>query len=274
MVISVSRRCDIPRYSFDWFLEKLAAGFVEVKNPFNARQIRRVSLQPPLIFAFWTRDPTAILEHAKELDERGYCFYVMTTLTAYPEILEPGAPSLEAVIQSMKNLALKISPDRLIWRYDPLFLSNITNFEFHRRNFATLAGRLHGAVKRVIVSVYDEYPRAEKRLAALERLPHYTEDKLLRPEVRKLLGELAQIAKMEGMDMQSCAEEDLSEWGIKRGACIDGDYINSLFGPRFPGGIPLQKDRGQRQRCLCVQSIDIGSYGRCPAGCLYCYGAS
>ena len=285
MVISVSRRCDIPRFAFDWFLEKLEAGFVEVKNPFNARQIRRVSLQPPQIFAFWTRDPTAILEYAEELEGRGYCFYVMTTITAYPEILEPGAPSLEAVIQSMKKLAQKITLDRLIWRYDPVFLSNITNFEFHRRNFASLAGRLNDAVKRVIVSVYDEYPRAEKRLAALEqtrpsgslpfkRLPHYTEDKLLRPEVRDLLGELAEIAKNEGMEIQSCAEENLSEQGIKSGACIDGDYINSLFGPKTSGKTHLQKARFQRQRCLCAESVDIGSYGCCPAGCVYCYGLS
>ena len=281
MVISVSRRCDIPRFAFKWFLEKLDEGFVDVKNPFNANQTRRVSLLPPgpelspsgekaEVFAFWTRDPGAILDNSEMLEKRGFGFFVMTTLTAYPVVLEPNAPPLAPVIQKMGNLAKKITPDRVIWRYDPVFLSNITDFEFHRLNFANIAARLNGAVKRVIVSVYDGYPRVEKRLAALEqkgileRKAHYG------PEFRNLLADLAGIARREGMEIQSCAE-DLADCGIKSGACIDGEYIYSLFGSKFSGPEALRKDPGQRPRCLCAQSVDIGSYGRCPAGCVYCY---
>ena len=294
MVISVSRRCDIPRFAFGWFLERLDAGFVEVKNPFNPHLIRRVSLLPPApgrpeaesaeLFAFWTRDPAAILEHAEELEARGYGFYVMCTLTNYPVILEPNTPQFEAVIQKMRRIAQKITPDRVFWRYDPVFLSNITDFDFHRGNFANLAARLNGAVKRVIVSVYDEYSRAEKRLARLEqngslkRPAHYSPGEksplpsvpgsfVLGPIVRNLLAELAQIARGEGMEIQSCAEEDLSDCGIKSGACIDGEYIEKYFGLPKTGRDPGQK----RPFCRCAQSVDIGSYGPCPAGCVYCY---
>ena len=278
MVISVSRRCDIPRFAFGWFLEKLADGFVEVKNPFNSAQLRRVSLESPALFAFWTRDPAAILEHAADLENRGYGFFVMTSLTSYPAILEPNVPSAGAVIPIMRLLAEKIGPEKVIWRYDPLFLSNFTDFDFHRRNFASLAAALNGAVKRVIISIYDEYRSAERRLAALEaaglqRLPHYCEEpgaKLLLQPVKELLADLAGTARKEGMEIQSCAEEDLSGYGIKAGACIDGDYIARLFGEKTD----LRKDPGQkRSHCLCVQSVDIGSYGPCPAGCVYCYGA-
>ena len=286
MIISVSRRCDIPRFSFDWFLERLDAGYVEVKNPFNPRQTRRVSLLPPApgrpaaecaeVFTFWTRDPASILEHAGELEERGYGFYVMTTLTSYPAILEPKLPPEEAVIETMRNLARKITAERVIWRYDPVFLSNLTDPKFHRGNFARLAGQLKAAVKRVIVSVYDEYPRAERRLAALEqnpgglkRLAHYSTvengSKVLSPVLRELLAELAEIARAEGMDIQSCAED----CGLKPGACIDAEYISKTFGIK-----PAGKDPGQkRPGCLCAQSVDIGSYGSCPAGCVYCYGS-
>ena len=289
MVISVSRRCDIPRFSFDWFLEKLDAGFVEVTNPFNPRQTRRVSLLPSEaeLFAFWTRDPTTILEHSMSLEGRGHRFFVMTTLTAYPTILEPNVPPTETVIRTMGLLAQKIGINRVIWRYDPIFLSNLTDFEFHRRNFAGLAARLKGAVRRVIVSVYDEYPAAERRLRALEesgaltRLAHYESggdglraERPLLPGLRELLADLARIARAEGMEIQSCAEEDLADCGqsddcgIRSGACIDGEYIREIFGLETPG-----RDRGQRRsRCRCVQSVDIGSYGRCPAGCVYCYG--
>ena len=288
MILSVSRRCDIPRFSFDWFLERLEAGFVEVKNPFNPRQIRQVCLLPPSperppgesveVLAFWTRDPANILNYSESLEGRGYRFFVMTSLTSYPALLEPNVPPTEAVIETMVKLARKTSPERVIWRYDPVFLSDKTGYESHRRNFADLAGRLEGSVKRVIVSVYDEYPGAERRLSALEqkgcltRFPHYAVDpqgkRSLLSEFRGLLSELASIAHGKGMEMQSCAEEDLSDAGIKSGACIDGEYMASQFGISIPG-----RDRGQgRKGCLCVQSVDIGTYGRCPAGCVYCYG--
>jgi hypothetical protein len=288
MVISASRRCDIPRFAFGWFMERLDAGFVEVENPFNPRQIKQVSLLPPSaesppaesaeLFAFWTRDPFAILECAEELERRGYGFYVMTTLNSYPAVLEPNLPSAGEVIKTMRELERKISKGRLIWRYDPVFLSSITDFEYHRRNFAGLAAALNGIVSKVIVSVYDEYVKTEKRLLALERnnslkrLPHYSQEtgveKRLHPELRGLLAEFAGIAGKEGMEIQSCAEEDLSGCGIKAGACVDGDYIEKMFALKNPG-----KDRGQkRSGCLCAQSVDIGSYGSCPAGCVYCYG--
>ena len=279
MIISISRRCDIPRFAFRWFLEALDAGFVDVKNPFNPRQVRRVSLLPPApgrspaesaeVFAFWTRDPASIAGHAEALGQRGYCFYAMTTLTAYPRILEPNVPAAADVIQAMKDLAQKITPDRVIWRYDPIFLSDVTDFGFHCRNFAHLAAQLNGSAKRVIVSLYDEYAAAERRLAALERSGALKRmPQPAGPAARELLAELARIARAAGMEIQSCAEEDLSGIGIPGGACIDGEYISRQFGLKAPG-----KDRNQgRPFCRCAQSVDIGAYGQCPAGCVYCYG--
>jgi len=298
MIVSVSRRSDIPRFAFDWFLEKLDAGFVEVPNPFNFHQKRRVSLLPSIhepvqdknpvenqedraeLFAFWTRDPASILEHADELGERGYRFYVMITLNAYPEILEPNCPSSGTVIQTMRMLADKIGADRVIWRYDPVFLSDKTDYEFHQKNFAALAASLNGVTRRVIVSVYDEYAASERRLLKLEQsgvlkpFAHYESNdgsrgkKRLTLQIRQLLAGLSSAARAGGMDIQSCAEEDLSDLGIRSGACIDGEYILKIFHLKVP-----EKDSGQkRPYCLCAQSVDIGTYGRCAAGCVYCYG--
>jgi hypothetical protein len=262
MIISVSRRCDIPRFRFDWFMECVNRGYEDVQNPFNPRQLRRVSINPGDTIAFWTRDPRFILAHAGELGDRGFSFFVMVTLTGYPAALEPYMPPGEDVIRDMGFLAQKIGSRRVFWRYDPVFLSQETGFEFHRRNFALLADRLKGIVSNVIVSVYDEYAGAKRRLRALEEqglcrpLPHYdSEGRLLSP-VRSLLAGMAGIAGEAGMEIQSCAEaEDLSPLGIKAGACI-------------PGG---QRDKNQRPHCLCASSVDIGSYGPCPAGCVYCY---
>lgn len=293
MLVSVSRRCDIPRFKFDWFLERLEAGYVETANPYNKAQVRRVSLLPGDVtaLAFWTRDPRPILAYAEELEARGFRFYAMVTLTGYPAVLEPNMPPRGAIIEAMGELAGKIGPDRVIWRYDPIFLSSLTDSAFHRRNFKTLAGELAGKVRRVIISVYDEYGGAKKRLVALEKagglalIPHYqtgivetanTADDTGRilPAIRDMLRELAAIAAAAGLEMQSCAEgENLSAMGIKAGACIDAELIRRLFPPDapLPGIETSKKDKYQRPHCHCAPSVDIGAYGPCPAGCVYCY---
>jgi hypothetical protein len=277
MIISVSRRCDIPRFRFDWFLERLKLGFVDTVNPFNAKQVKRVSLLPgdTDAFVFWTRDPRPILDHLPELENRG--FYTMVTLTAYPALLEPGRPPVDEVINAMPALAKSLGPSRIIWRYDPVFLSSITPPEFHVRNFTALARALGGTVDRVIISVYDEYAGAERRIHSLEgrdfrMFPQYGETGALLPGLRDLLAELAAAARNCGITMQSCAEaENLAEQGIQAGACIDRELIGRIRpAADSPADIP-GKDKNQRPHCRCAPSVDIGSYGLCPAGCIYCY---
>jgi hypothetical protein len=294
MIISVSRRCDIPRFYFDWFMERLDAGFTEVVNPFNAGQVRRVSLLPgdAEVLVFWTRDPRSILAHADRLEKRGYPFYVMTTLTGYPQALEPNMPPPQEVVAAMRGLAEKMGRRRLMWRYDPIFLSSLTPREFHIRNFKALAEALRGAVDRVIISVYDPYPAAQRRIAALERegafrmLPLYGQRETggetqpgleggrarvvpakLLPEVQDLLADLALAAGKAGMTICACAEpQDLAPLGIAAGSCIDGALISELWGIA-----PSGKDKNQRPHSRCAPSVDIGWYGDCPAACIYCY---
>jgi hypothetical protein len=275
MIISVSRRCDIPRFRFQWFLKRLDMGFTDVVNPFNRGQVRRVSLAPASTeaFVFWTRDPRNILEHAAELEDRGCRFYVMTTLTGYPKVLEPDVPPPDTVCAAMARLSRIIGARRVIWRYDPLLLSSVTDEDFHRRNFSALAKRLQGTVQRVIVSVYDEYGGAKRRLAVLEKaglcklFPHYDDTGLPLPGPCRLLAELAETAVSTGMEIQSCAEAgNLRSLGIKPGACVDGALIKELWGIESSG-----KDKNQRPHCLCAAGVDIGEYGLCPAGCIYCY---
>jgi hypothetical protein len=280
MIISISRRSDIPRFRFDWFLERVKEGFVDVANPFNAAQVKRVSLKPEdaEFLVFWTRDPGALLEAQAVLEP--YPFYVMTTLTGYPKILEPNMPSQENVINAMKALSDRYGKTRVIWRYDPILFTSVTDAAFQIRNFQELANRLSGVVERVIISIYDEYGGAKRRLNGLEKegrlvlLPHYDQDGCLLPEIKELVLRLAEIAKDAGMEMQSCAEEGLSELGdqaaIKTGACIDGELIRKILGEKAIPGLET-RDKNQRPNCHCAPSVDIGSYGSCPAACVYCY---
>jgi len=274
MIISASRRCDIPRFHFDWFFQRLELGYVDVTNPFNAAQVRRVSLKPEDVdfLVFWTRDPRPLLP--SQLDQ--FPFYTMITLTGYPKILEPDVPPAVEIIQAMKAMSEKWGRKRVIWRYDPIFFSSLTDTAFHRRNFAELAASLSGYVERVIISVYDEYAGAKRRLSSLEKelkvLPHSAPDWSLLPELKDLVAELARIAAEAGMETRSCAEaEDLSSLGVKPGACIDGELINELLGTKDSLSQIGSKDKNQRRNCRCVSSVDIGSYGSCKAGCVYCY---
>jgi hypothetical protein len=269
MIVSVSRRCDIPRFQFNWFTEWLDAGFVDVANPFNANQIKRVSLLPADVdaFVFWTRDPRHILANADDLTERGFPFYVMVTVTGYPAELEPDMVRTCEVLTAVKDMARKIGPDRVIWRYDPVLLTDITDEGFHRKNFSTLADDLAGSVRRVIISISDGYRGAKQRLEGLERAGVLRRLSDTGGGLAGLLTGFAEGAKDAGMEIQSCAEEgDFSPYGIKHGACIDAGLINKLWGLEFKG-----KDKNQRPCCLCCKSVDIGSYGLCAAHCVYCY---
>jgi hypothetical protein len=256
-------------------MERLEAGFTDVINPFNRSQVRRVSLLPgdAEIFVFWTRDPRPILARAGELEERGVRYYVMTTLTGYPAVLEPDMPAAERIIAAMGELAERLGPERVIWRYDPIVLSACTDETFHGRNFRALAKALGASVRRVIVSLYDPYPAAERRLARLEKAgvlgmtPLYGAGGSLLPRTRELLADLAGTAREMGMEIQSCAEgEELLSLGIQPGACIDGELIRRLWGIETGG-----RDKNQRPLCRCAAAADIGDYGPCPAGCVYCY---
>ncbi|MCL2244285.1 MAG: DUF1848 domain-containing protein [Treponema sp.] len=281
MIVSVSRRCDIPRFQFEWFMEKINMGFVDVANPFNAAQIKRVPLVPARegmryeegvdAFVFWTRDPGRILANADELSERGFPFYVMVSLTGYPDALEPNQPLVPQVIESIKELAQKIGSERVIWRYDPVILTSITDEKFHYWNFKGLAQNLSGSVKRVIISIFDEYKGAMKRLSALEkegkivmRNNDVNDDNFL-----GILLNLYECTIDAGMEIQSCAEKiDYQSIGIKikQGACIDAELIEKICGIKIDG-----KDKNQRQHCLCCKSVDIGAYNTCASHCVYCY---
>jgi len=276
MIVSVSRRCDIPRYRFKWFMERLDEGFCEVANPYNQKQIKRVSLLPAAgeddtadnveAFVFWTREPKNILAKTEELEKRGFRFYVMVTITGYPAELEPNMPVLSKVLVNMKKLSQKIGLDRVIWRYDPVILTSVTDEDFHCKNFDFLARELSGAVRRVIISIYDEYPAAKKRLELKEKLG-FLRMLEINDSLPRLLGSFAKSVQNAGMEIQSCAEkEDFSSFGIKGGACIDAALINKLWGIETGG-----KDKNQRPDCLCCKSVDIGAYGTCAAHCVYCY---
>jgi hypothetical protein len=272
MIISASRRTDIPAFYAEWFMNRIRAGYVLTRNPFNAKQVRTVSLAPEDVDAivFWTRNPRQLLPHLQELDALGYRYYFQFTITGYPRILESSVPRPQNAVELFSQLSDLIGPDRVVWRYDPILLSSLVNLSEHKRLFAKIAGLLQGKSRTVVVSFADIYDKVKRNLASVPDLSH--EDVVQQPDaVAELSSFMAHVAAEHGMAIQSCAEEiDLSTLGIPHGKCIDDDLIRRALGV----DVSRRKDKGQREACGCVESIDIGQYNSCLHGCSYCYATS
>jgi hypothetical protein len=274
VIISASRRTDLPAFHASWLMNRLRAGFCEVVNPFNPEQRSRIDLAPEAVevIVFWTRYAAPLLGHLAELDRRGYRYYFLYTLVDYPAILEPHAPPLEKRLESFRRLSRRLGAERVVWRYDPIVLGNLTDVRYHLERFRRLCSELSGQTRRVVVSLLDEYPKVRRRLDGLSaggfRLLRFSEGD---PRLGALMAGLAETARAKGMEIQSCAERrNLRPWGIDPGACIDPQLIRELFGI----SVPARKDPGQRPACRCAVSRDIGAYDTCRYGCVYCYARS
>jgi hypothetical protein len=270
MIVSASRRTDIPAFYGQWFMNRLRAGFCSVANPFNPKQVGTVSLRPEDVscFVFWTRYPVSLSPHLPELLSRGHEFVMLYTVLDYSSDLEPGMPVLSARIREFRQMADRYSPDRMAWRYDPILISPGTDAAFHRDRFRAIASELRGATHRVIISFFDAYPKARARLSSVSggryRYEGDPQDRVL----ADLVPAIVETAGEFGMDIQSCAEKlDLEQYCVAPGACIDGPYLEQVTGRPMP----RRKDAGQRKRCRCVESRDIGAYDTCRFGCVYCY---
>lgn len=271
MIVSASRRTDIPAYYGEWLIRRVRAGFCEVANPFNPAHVRRVDLSPEAVdcFVFWTRHPKTLLPRLGELDRRGYHFYFTYTVLDYPRSFEPQLPARSTRVRMFKHISERFGPQRVVWRYDPILFTTVTDPDFHLRAFESLAGELAPYTDSVVVSIYDHYRKLAPRMRALARqgAPRsFFEDDV--DALRAFMHRLREIASAFDLRMHSCAEDhDLEGTGIEEGACIDPARIGAITGR----AVDSARDSGQRRLCNCVSSVDIGAYDTCPAGCVYCY---
>jgi hypothetical protein len=276
MIISASRRTDIPAFYSEWFMNRIRAGYCTVPNPFNRSQVSVVSLKPEDVdvIVFWTRNPRPLFPHLAELDWRGYRYYFQYTVMDNPRAIDPKSPTVDASVKTFRELADRVGPQRVIWRYDPIVLSEVTPPEFHTTTHALIAGALAAATQRNVVSIVDIYRKAMKRLRNLQRQGIVVEEikpNALPEAVDAMLERFVKTTSWYGMEIFSCAEIlDQQPLGIRPGKCIDDEYIARTFGLH----LQTKKDPSQREACGCVASKDIGIYDTCLFGCQYCYATS
>lgn len=269
MIISASRRTDIPAFYAEWMRNRVEAGYCAVPNPFNRNQVSRISLRAEDVdtIVFWTRNPRPLMAHLDAINDRGLRYYFQFTILGYPRELDPKSPPVESAVETFRELSGRLGAARVIWRYDPVILTPLTSTAFHRERYRFLAEALRGYTHRSVISLVDMYQKAARRMKALAGtkaapLP-WPEG-----EMHSLFAELAGIARTNEMEIVSCAEEiDLAECGIRPGKCIDDEVIRKAFGKE----VITKKDPVQRASCGCVVSRDIGMYDSCLYGCQYCY---
>ena len=262
MIISASRRTDIPAFYSEWLLTRLRAGFVHVRNPRNPRQTASVDLSPAVVdcIVFWTKNAGPMLDKLTAIEKMGYAYYFQYTLTPYDQRLEPGLAKA-AAIDSFKQLGDKIGRQRLIWRYDPVIINADCTVAYHLERFGALCAGLSAYTGTCVISFIDLYRKLRKRAAGM------IDAAVSPPAMRRLVQGFAAIAGEYQLRLAACAEEDFAAYGLAPAACIDRALIEQICG----NPLQLKKASGQRANCRCAASIDIGAYDCCPHGCLYCY---
>lgn len=264
MILSVSRRTDIPAFYSKWFFDKIEKGTVFVRNPVNLHQISKINIMPDLVdgIVFWTKNPMPMMNHLDLL--KYYTYYFQFTLTSYGKDVEPHLPDKKNVlIPVFKRLSDLIGPERVIWRYDPVFINYRYTLAYHVRAFEEIASQLQGYTKKVVFSFIDvDYKEVRSNTALLNMTPLDFENQNLLAEA------FSETAYRHNMQIETCAENiDLEKYGIEHARCVD----DRLFSKLLNSPLAIHKDKYQRKNCGCVESVDIGAYNTCRNGCLYCY---
>ena len=262
MILSVSRRTDIPAFYSEWFFNRLKAGYLLVRNPMNFKQVSRIPINPKDVecIVFWTKNPQKMLERLDELNEFNYYFQV--TMTSYDKDLEIGVPPKKEIMETFKELSKKIGSEKTIWRYDPIIITDKFSEEYHIKYFEKMAKILSGYTEKCVISFVDLYGKTEKNLKNVAIRQVNNEDMV------RISKQLSMIASRYNITIETCSEIiDLDQVNIKHGKCIDDILISRILG--IDATIP--KDSNQREECGCVKSIDVGIYNTCPHKCRYCY---
>ena len=284
VILSASRSTDVPAFYADWFVERLHEGWCGWINPFN-QQRYRIAFDNARMIVFWSKNPKPMLEHLDEVDKLGFKqYYFQFTLNDYvSEGLEPNVPSVAERIDTFRRLAGRIGKERVIWRFDPLLLTNSSTIDALLERIGHIGRHLKGYTEKLVFSFIDiaSYRKVQKNLAGLGVREFSPEE-----QVRFSQG-LAELNKELGLELATCGElSDLSAYGVKHNKCVDDELMVRLFhddaklmdfiGAEYDmfDGWQIKKskkDKGQRKACGCIASKDIGMYNTCPHLCKYCY---
>lgn len=269
-IVSASRRSDIPAFYSEQFIRDLRRGYTSYHNPFNGKKYY-ISFSNVRVIVFWSKYPAPIMPYLAELDDRSISYYFQFTLNDYEkEHLEPGLPPLRKRIECFKELSRNIGQEKVIWRFDPLILTETLAVEELTHRIGCIGNELSPYTEKLVISFVDieQYTSVKKNIADTGcACREFTEN-----EVKQCSHTITGYCRQWGLYIAACAEGyDLTEFGIIPNKCIDDELIRRIainvdeLRPYF------KKDTGQRKECGCIMSRDIGEYDTCRYECVYCY---
>lgn len=258
MIISASRRTDIPSSHTEWFLNRLKEGFVITQNPISKNKFYKIPLNKNIvdIIVFWSKNPN--IDFFKQVKDLGYEFYLHFTITPYDKDIEKNIPDKNLLIKNFQTISRLFTKDRIIWRYDPIILNDDLNIDYHIKKFENFAQNLNGYTDECIFSFIQIYSKIKNNIKDINE---NNDDKIF------LIDNLKKISEKNNITLKSCSQNfDITE----KSSCIDKKRIEKILGY----SIREKKDKSQRKLCNCIESIDIGTYNTCQNGCIYCYANS
>lgn len=294
IIISASRSTDIPAFYSDWLVQRLKEGYVKWKNPFNGVPLY-VSFKNARLIVFWSKNPKPILKHLDYIEEKIKNYYFQFTLNDYDnEKLEPNVPNVQSRIDTFIALSDRIGRDKVIWRFDPLILTDKIGVDLLLKKVENIGNQLKDHTEKMVFSFADikQYKKVQNNLRKNSINYHEFNESLMSDFA---IG-LQQLNKSWNLEIGTCGERiPLEKYGIIHNKCVDDDLMIKLFskdkilmdflgvkfiqGDIFDTGLKIEKkrdnkDKGQREYCGCVFSKDIGEYNTCPHLCEYCYANS
>jgi hypothetical protein len=268
LIISASYKTDIPAFYGRWFMNRLAAGYCRVLNPYG-RQLHTVSLRREDVdgIVFWTKNLGPFREHLPAVRDSGYPFVVQYTVTGYPKELESAVVSWERAVEHLCSLAAAFGPSVGVWRYDPILFTSLTPASFHLERFAEIALALRAVTDEAVVSFAQIYAKTRRNLDAASRILGFSWVDPPDEEKRRLVTSLAAIARENGIQLTVCSQATYAAAeGVRPARCVDAGRLTRVVGRNVRARV-----KGNRPDCECHQSRDIGDYDTCPHGCVYCY---
>ncbi len=268
-IISASYKTDIPAFYGNWFRARRMAGSCSVRNAWNGKTFQ-VSLrdQDCSGFVFWTRNAGPFRDELART-ARTHPLVVQYTVTGYPRTLERAVVSANDAVADISSISRRYGTKAVVWRYDPVVVTDATPIDWHVENFSRLAGALAGHVDEVVVSFAQIYRKTRRNL---EKAARETGNGWAAPDdaaKHDLLSQLHEIAGRNSLALTLCAQPELAD-GRAAARCIDAARLDRVAKHLGHASVSA-RTKGTRPGCLCADSRDIGSYETCPHGCVYCY---
>lgn len=264
-VISASRRTDIPAFYPDWFIRRLKAGTVYVKNPYGG-PIYQVSLRKEDVHSivFWSKNYSPLISRLGEIENTTRNLYFHFTITGIPQDIERNTPPVEEAVGDFIHLAKRYSPSHLVWRFDPVCITDKLPFDFYEEAFSRIAERLDGSCTRCYISFVRKY---RKVAVNFQRYSDHVFIDVPEELQTSHAARLSKSAAEHGIALYECCNDYLLSGSVSKGSCINGEALSALFNDHTLSSPAAPT----RKECACTKSRDIGAYDTCPHGCLYCY---